>query len=335
MTNGTRVALALGSGGARGYAHIGVIEELEARGYEITTIAGTSMGALVGGLHAAGRLDEFSAWARGLTQRDLLKLLDPAFRGPGAMKADKVLAKVAELLDGALIEELPIAYTAVATDLLAGKEVWFQEGPVAAAIRASIALPSIITPVVINGRLLADGGLMNPIPIAATLASHADLTLAVDLAGEREGGAGRTPVQESAEQRPREEWSERMRRNVSTWLESEMIRDRFPRLVARGEAWVAVDEGSGDEVDRSDEPASPAYDTMPRGIGTLEVMELSLDALQTVLSRFRVASYPPDLMVTVPKSACKVLEFHRATEVIEVGRRLAAETLDRYEAAQD
>ncbi len=138
---GKRVALALGSGGARGYAHIGVIDELHHRGYEIVGIAGSSMGALVGGLQAAGKLDDFADWARALTQRAVLRLLDPAITAAGALRADKILDAVRDILGDATIEELPIPYTAVATDLLSGRSVWLQRGPVDAAIRASIAIP--------------------------------------------------------------------------------------------------------------------------------------------------------------------------------------------------
>lgn len=143
---GKRVALALGSGGARGYAHIGVIDELRDRGYEIVGIAGSSMGALVGGLQAAGKLDEFSKWAKSLTQRAVLRLLDPSITAAGVLRAEKILDAVRDILGEVTIEELPIPYTAVSTDLLSGKSVWLQRGPVDAAIRASIAIPGVITP---------------------------------------------------------------------------------------------------------------------------------------------------------------------------------------------
>ncbi|MGB6761372.1 patatin-like phospholipase family protein, partial [Mycobacterium sp.] len=136
-----RVALALGSGGARGYAHIGVIYELRDRGYQIVGIAGSSMGALVGGLQAAERLDEFADWAQSLTQRAILRLLDPSITAAGVLRAEKILDAVRDILGAATIEQLPIPYTAVATDLLAGKSVWLQRGPVDEAIRASIAIP--------------------------------------------------------------------------------------------------------------------------------------------------------------------------------------------------
>ena len=162
----TRVALALGSGGARGYAHIGVIEALRARGYEIVGIAGSSMGAVVGGLQAAGRLDEFADWAKSLTQRTILRLLDPSITAAGVMRAEKILDAVRDILGPVTIEELPIPYTAVATDLLAGKSVWFQRGPIDEAIRASIAIPGVIAPHEVGGRLLADGGILDPLPMA-------------------------------------------------------------------------------------------------------------------------------------------------------------------------
>lgn len=147
-----RVALALGSGGARGYAHIGVINELLSRDYAIVGIAGSSMGALVGGLYAAGALDEFTDWATTLTQRALLRLLDPSITAAGVLRAGKILETVRDMLGEETIENLPIPYTAVATDLIAGKSVWLQRGPVDAAIRASIAIPGVISPHLLDGR---------------------------------------------------------------------------------------------------------------------------------------------------------------------------------------
>jgi NTE family protein len=185
VTNGTRVALALGGGGARGYAHIGVLRELESRGYEIVAVAGTSMGAVIGGLHCAGKLDPYTEWVTGLSQRDVIRLLDPSIKAPGLIKAEKVMSVVRDLLAGARIEDLPIPFTAVATDLVAQREVWFQDGPVEAALRASIAIPSAIAPVVVDGRLLADGGLLNTLPITPLTSARADVVIAVSLAGAR------------------------------------------------------------------------------------------------------------------------------------------------------
>jgi NTE family protein len=330
MVRPTRVALALGAGGARGYAHIGVIEVLEERGYEIVSIAGTSMGALVGGLQAAGRLEPYTEWVRGLTASQVVRLLDPSLRAPGVLRAEKILAKVSEILSDALIESLPVPFTAVATDLLAGKEVWLQEGPVDAAIRASIAIPSVITPVMINGRLLADGGLMNPIPTAATAAARADFTLAVSLSGSDESRGDETPAHETANPRPVEEWLERFRRSAAQVLDHELVR----ALIAR------VGVGGVNLLPSPDEPAEgllgntldPSLDSVPSGLGLLNVMELSIDAMQSLLTRYRLAAYPPDILIAIPKTACRTLDFHKANEMIDLGRDLAIAAIERDES---
>ena len=330
MPDKTRIALALGSGGARGYAHVGAIQVLEERGYEIVSVAGTSMGALVGGLYAAGRLDEYAEWAGGLSQRDLFRLLDPSLRAPGAIRGEKILARVSDLLAGAVIEDLPIPFTAVATDLLARKEVWFQRGPVDVAIRASIALPGVFTPVMLNGRLLADGGLMNPVPIAPTTSSRADLTVAVSLAGE-DDDVGKTPVTTSSEPEPPDEWRDRLRRQAAQVLDRDIVRAVTRRTGVRS----ATDETepSAPELLVEEEVEGPTralFESLPPGLGALDVMELSLDAMQSLVTRFRLAAYPPDLLVTVPKSACRTLDFHKGAEMIALGRRLTEEALDRH-----
>jgi NTE family protein len=314
------VVLALGSGGARGYAHIGTVQVLRERGYEIVGVAGSSMGALVGGLLAAGQLDEYTQWARGLGQLDVIRLLDPSISAPGVIRAEKVFARVRELLGDVTIEDLPLPYTAVATDLLTRREVWFQRGPLATAIRASIATPGIFTPVMLNGRLLADGGVLNPVPIAPTAAVTADLTVAVSLTGERQGAVEGAPARESAEARPFEEWFERFRRGASSLLDRDIVRsvrDRF---------------GSGS--DSQDDPAPSVggddlFGALPAGLTKLDVMNQSLDAMQSVLTRYRLAGYPPDVLVEVPKDACRTLDFHRAEEMIELGRTLTIAALDR------
>ena len=176
-----RVALVLGSGGARGYAHIGVIDALRERGFDVVGISGSSMGALVGALQAAGALDEFTAWASSLTQSAVLRLLDPSLTAAGVLRAEKILAAVREMIGPRTIESLPIPFTAVSTDLIAGKSVWLQRGPIDAAIRASIAIPGVIAPYLLDGRLLADGGILDPLPMAPLAAVNADLTIAVSL----------------------------------------------------------------------------------------------------------------------------------------------------------
>lgn len=179
-----RVSLVLGSGGARGMAHIGVIRWLEEHNYKIESISGCSMGALVGGFYAAGKLDVFTKWIIEVDGIDLLKLLDLKGSG-GLVSGEKIVAKMQELLGCyCLIEDLPINFTAVATDIDAEKEIWISEGLMLDAIRASTSLPLFFAPYLINGRSLVDGGTLNPVPIAPTFHDSTDMTIAVNLGGE-------------------------------------------------------------------------------------------------------------------------------------------------------
>jgi NTE family protein len=313
---GKRVALALGSGGARGYAHIGVIDELRDRGYDIVGIAGSSMGALVGGLQAADKLDDFTDWAKSLTQRAVLRLLDPKITAAGVLRAEKILDAVRDILGEVTIQDLPIPYTAVSTDLISGKSVWLQRGPVDGAIRASIAIPGVITPHVLDGRLLADGGILDPLPMAPIAAVNADLTIAVSLSGSEAGGRYEPT---DAEPRATTEWLSRMWRSTTALFDTNAMLSRF----GSGSVDDGTDEDSSEEelVDASREAAVPK-------LGSFEVMNRTIDIAQAALARHTLAAYPPDLLIEVPRTACRSLEFHRAAEVIDIGHELAAATLD-------
>jgi NTE family protein len=324
-----RAAVVLGSGGARGYAHVGTLEVLAERGFEVVSIAGSSMGALVGGVAAAGKLDAYTEWARSLTQREVWRLLDLSITSPGgAIRAERIIAKVAEILDGATIESLPIPYTAVATDINARREVWFQRGPVDHAIRASIAIPGVITPAVINGRVLVDGGLINPIPIEPTAAANADVTIAVSLSGMRATGGPTTPVKESSEAVPREEWTTRLRRSATEVLESERIRAITSRLGGHGRDLDHHQTIPPEAV--ADLPQTPteAFVVRAADVGLVDLLNMSFETMSALISRYRMASNPPDVLVTVPSNAVKTLDFHRAAEMIELGRQLTTEALD-------
>nr|NLD41705.1 patatin [Actinomycetales bacterium] len=176
-----RISLVLGSGGARGYAHIGAIRELEARGHEIVAISSCSMGSVIGGMYAAGKLDEFEKWVRGVERSQVLWYMDLALSGPGLMRMGRIMDILGELVGDVEIQDLPIPYVAVAVDVASRREVWFTRGPLLTAIRASIAIPTAITPVVLNGRLLADGGLLNPLPLEPSAMVPADAVVAVSL----------------------------------------------------------------------------------------------------------------------------------------------------------
>lgn len=261
-----RVALALGSGGARGYAHVGVIDELIDRGHEIVAVSGASMGALVGGMYAAGGLTQFAEWARSLRARDVWRLVDPQWRSPGAIAIDKVLGQCREFVGDVAIADLDIPYTAVATDLIGRREIWFRDGPLFSAIRASIAIPGLITPSIVNGRILVDGGLLNPIPVEPLASTPADLRIAVSLQGERALRGPREDVEAGGELTP--------------------------------------------------------------DLKVSDVTSLAMDAVQGMIARYRTAGFPPDVLVTVPYGAARTVDFHRAAELIELGRQLTAAALD-------
>jgi NTE family protein len=182
-----KVSLVLGSGGARGYAHIGVIEELERSSYEIVSISGSSMGALIGALYACNKIDEFKEWVLGLNGMDLTTWLDISWDNrSGIFRGIKLMEKLATMIGDKNIEDLLIKYTAVATDLNRNKEVWFQHGNLLEAVRASISIPSLFTPIQTDGMLLVDGGVLNPLPVAPTMSDHSDIIIAVNLYADRQ-----------------------------------------------------------------------------------------------------------------------------------------------------
>lgn len=312
----TTVAVVLGSGGARGYAHIGALQVIEERGLDIIAISGSSMGALVGGVHAAGCLEEYTAWVTGLRHLDLLRLVDLSLSAGGAIRGEKVFAIVRDMVGDMKIEDLPIAYTAVATDLLAHREVWFQEGSLSNAIRASIAIPSLFTPVVSGDQLLVDGALMNPVPILPTLPSNADLTIAVHLSGEvrrhsptRPSGPVTAPVLDPDVDR------------VDGPIDAPGLRQRAARFFD----WEAVRTMlSRDE--HGDRPPPVGVDIAD--VGRLDIVNLAYEVMQATLTSYKLAGYPPDVLVEIPKASARTFEFHRAPELIEIGRERTEQALN-------
>ncbi len=306
-----RVALVLGSGGARGFAHIGATQVLVEAGVEIVAIAGSSMGALVGGMYAAGKLDEFAEWATGLGRLEMLRLVDVALSGPGAIRGDRLFGVVGEMLGGRSIEELPIPYTAVAVDLVSRREVWFQHGPLDVAIRASTAIPSFFVPVELNGRLLVDGAVLDPVPVAPVAAVHADAVVAVSLDGQ--GSASSAPVSESTDERSAADWSDRLRGAAARWFDSEMMAVVRRRLTPDLEASVRT---------RLDSEVRALESVDDHVLSSVDVVQASYEVMQGALTRHRLAAFAPDHLVSIPKNACRTLDFHRAAEMIELGRRL-------------
>lgn len=318
------VSLVLGSGGARGYAHIGVIEELLVHGYDIRCIAGSSMGALVGGVYAAGKLDEYRDWVLSLQRFDVLRMLDWTFRGGGLIKGDRIIDKVRELIGDVRIEDLPLSYTAVAVDLLAQREVWFSHGSLFEAIRASIAIPAVFRPHHYKGRTLVDGGLLNPVPVTPTLRDLTDCTIAVDVnaPAEKQVDSGRP---EESQKTPAAEGGAReadagppIESSATAMSVEEPKRNRYRRALAK------FYRGLRGKPDNSPIPASDP--------GLLEAFALALDAVQETLTRFKLAAQPPDLLISIPRTACAFYEFHRAAELVELGRERTREALKNFEA---
>lgn len=288
---GKRVALVLGAGGARGLAHIGVIEVLREHGHEIVAVAGSSMGALVGGIYAAGRLPEYKRWASALQRSDVVRLLDFAFGYPGLFKGDRVIAVLRDLVGAYNIEDLSIPFTAVATDVQRQREVWLQQGPLFDAIRASIAIPMVFTPYQMNGRELVDGGLLSPMPMAATRMTDADWVVAVDINAQ----VLRQPPPPPVEAPP------------ALGNGSESLRERI-----------------GGFLDGFIEKRNKPVASQP---GIVELMSHALDAMQAQIARMQLALDPPDVLVRVPGNACTFYEFWRAEEMIAVGRHAAEHAL--------
>ena len=183
LMNTKDVALALSSGGARGLAHIGAIEELESNGYHITSIAGCSMGALIGGVYAAGKLEEFREWMKTIDRKKMLELTDFSFSINHLVKGNRIIEAIMDFVPDIAIEELPIPYCAVATDLKAGREVVIDKGSLFEAIRASISLPSFYEPVQRDDMILIDGGVINPIPLNRVKRNAGDILVGVDVSG--------------------------------------------------------------------------------------------------------------------------------------------------------
>ncbi len=337
------VALTLGSGGARGYAHIGAIEVLVERGYDIIAISGCSMGALIGGMFAAGKMQEYKDWVTGLGQFDVLKLLDVTFNSVGAIRGEKIFSVVREMLGDTRIENLPLAYTAVATDLLAHTEIWFQEGPLDQAIRASVAIPSVVTPLVLNGRVLVDGALLNPLPIIPTISSHADIIVAVNLSGEDERtqripDAAFSPEAEGGDM---EEWVDTIRDKASRWFDWDTIKSLAARKPDTEESPQDKISREMNKKDQKAEAAKPSaksaqeehetIDWDKLGIGKFDVMNLTVETMQSALVQYKLAGYPPDLLVNVPKNACRSYDYHKAPELIQLGRERMSLALDKFE----
>lgn len=270
-----RLGIALGSGSARGWAHIGVLRALHGAGIEPDVVCGTSIGAFIGAAYASGDLDKLEAWAGGLGRRDVLRFFDVGLTG-GLIKGHKLLEFAATTFLASDFDQLDRPFACVATDLATGREIWLRDGPLAPAVRASIALPGLFSPQLLDGRFLVDGGLVNPVPVSLCRAFDAEIVVAVDL-----GMDMLTTLQ---------------RRNGKPVAVNDGWRNAVGRWFGRGEP----------------EPVRPSL---------ADVVTNSIAIMQGRISRSRLAGEPADVVIAPRLGQLNLLDYHRASEAIEAGRK--------------
>ena len=299
-----RIGLALGGGAARGWAHIGVLRVLEEAGIVPDVIAGCSIGAVVGGCYAAGKLDELEAFTLSLTKRRVMGLLDFHFSGAGLIAGGRLQKLLDQDLTDRRVETLPIKFCTIATELVSGHEIWLTRGPLVQAMRASYALPGVFDPVMVGGRWLMDGALVNPIPITAARALGADIVICVNLNGEIRVRGTVIQSYDSDEKSDEKEIEEAIEAAPRRW-------GFFPQVRAK----------------RHPKPNAP-------GIAT--VMVDAFNITQDRIARSRLAGDPPDIMVTPKLAKMGLFEFHRAQECITLGRQATERALpDLMELLQE
>lgn len=297
-----RIGLALGSGSARGWAHVGVIDALSEAGISPDIVCGSSMGALVGAAHVAGRLSELKAWAEGATWRKIARLTDLRLTGGGLISGRQIVGFLRDLEISAPIESYPTQYAAVATDLATGREVWLQAGPIHEAVRASIALPGIFSPVLVDGKWLLDGGLSNPVPVSVCRALGADVIIAVNLNGEL---LGRRFTEPEPPEVPR-----------PSLVSGEVLRRVLGQLPLPGRRAAA-------EAEPPPSPSTPGA-TPP---GYFDVLASAINIMQDHITRTRLAGEPPHVMLVPRLRTIGLMEFNRAGEAIAEGRACVEQAL--------
>lgn len=305
MTDRKNVALVLASGGSRGLAHIGAIEVLEEHGFRITSVAGASMGALVGGIYAAGGLDAFKEWMKTVDRMKVFNLMDFTIGNGGFVKGEKVIGELKSIIPDKLIENLPIPFTAVATDIRHRKEVVFDRGSLYDAIRSSISMPSIFTPNRIGDMLLIDGGVVNPVPVNRVIRTPGDILTAVDLNG------------------PYIEKPEEKQEHVKG-----RIRQRLDKIVDTIADKVKKDEVEAHLLSGSENLEKEKEDDNDMGIVTI-LNESSSVMIQTNAD-LTLKLYPPDILVRIAKNAYSTMEFYKYDEIVALGRTKMEEALRNF-----
>ncbi|MCP4302575.1 MAG: patatin-like phospholipase RssA [Gammaproteobacteria bacterium] len=284
------MGLALGSGSARGWSHIGVLRALQERGITPTIMTGSSTGSLVAAAWASDQLDALETWARTLTKIDVWRLLDATFTGGGLMRGNRLMRTVGEKLEDRAIETLTRQFAAVAVDLYTGREISIRKGSMLNAVRASSGLPGLFTPTLHDGRWLIDGGVVNPVPVSQCRALGADYVIAVNLSRPLAKSMARQQISEA-----------------KTNPQDSKTSDEDTELFAR---WSGMLENFVSSIRSDRQPSEP---------GMIEVMYTAINIMQDQISRSRMVGDPPDLLISPRLGDFHLMEFHRAAEAIEVG----------------
>ncbi|MGC9353497.1 MAG: patatin-like phospholipase family protein [Mariniphaga sp.] len=292
-----KVALTLGSGGARGLAHIGVIKELEKQGFEITSVSGCSMGTLIAGFYAMGKLNVYTDWVSTLKKRDVYGLMDVTLSQNGLLKGERVFNKMKELIPDMLIEEMHIPFSAVATDVISRKEVVFTSGSFYTAARASIAIPAIITPYTAGDKIFVDGGLLNPVPVNHVKRTDGDILVAVNLYDDKHNTA---------------EYDDENRKILSGEKKASEHR------------WLHLNS-SIEYLQQKIQELIPKSDKQNQGYLTL--LQLTSSMMLTRISNLLLALSHPDIVINIPADSAKTFEFHKAPKLIKMGREAAQKSI--------
>jgi NTE family protein len=309
INNKKTISLILGSGGARGYAHIGIIETIEKKGYVIKSIAGSSMGALIGGLYAVGKLKEYKQWVLNLNYYDIYKLLSISLVEGGLVDAEKVFDKIKTFIGDINIEDLPIKYKAVATSLNTQETIVFEKGKLIDAIRASVAIPTIFIPIYKDDKILVDGGVLNPLPINLTSKDKTDLKIAVNLDANIKN---EYTIDLPKEQSKREE----------------ILYNEFNNLLSKAEALLPeelLNVAKKYRLNWKNSKKEEKESSLKHDISS--ILRMTLDTAQTVLSKYYIQNYKADIIIDISKESCSFYEFTQAYKMIEIGKMAAKEAL--------
>ena len=283
-----KVALVLSGGGARGIAHIGVIEELEKQGYEIHSIAGTSMGALVGAIYAVGKMQEYKTWMCTLDKFEVFKLVDFTLNSGGFIKGNKIFDKLKDFIPDINIEDLEISYSATATDIINKKEIVFSKGSILEAVRASISIPTVFTPVKTENSLLVDGGVINNLPVNHVKRIKNDILIAVNVNADVPVSKLKTEKKEN-------------KKKQSIYLQKiKEFQNKFH-------------ENKKNEKNEQ--------------LNYFGIIDKTINLLTYQITEMRIEKYPPDILIKISRDVSNTFDFYKAEELVEIGRHITKETL--------